>query len=489
MKSAKTIILFILILLVSASTGLSEQDIKEGLASISHHDVYDTCKELSSPRFAGRLTGHRGYTEAARWVASKFQSWGLKPLDEKGVYLQAYPSAHTVIDRAEMVLLLPETEENAQGDIILNEVPLETEKDFLPLLFSDRGDNTAGLVFAGWGISAPELGYDDYENLDVKGKFLLCLRGTPDPSDDRYQKHDNHRFRMETAKKKGSLGLIYIYPNPQAIPNGDRIQGFTPAIIGEKTANLILKEKGKNAGSLKKQLLDSKAPLSIPLRTKIRYLVESRHFPEATGYNVVGYIEGSDPRLKDEFIVIGAHLDHCGEHMGLLFSGANDNASGSAVVMELAQAFSRSSHKPKRSIAFALFGGEEKGLEGSSFFAEHLPALMKKMDAMFNFDMVGEGDKIIGLVGVEPDELRTLLEDADQSLKILKGIHTIRKVGVRSSDFAPFFQRGVPCVAFISSGPHLHYHETGDTIYRINPDIMADAARLSFLCAFARANR
>ncbi len=466
-----------------------DKNLEKGFNSISPVDAYNTVKVLSSAEYAGRLTGHEGYTRAAEWAAQKFKEWGLKPLSPKESYLQSYPSPYTLVDKAEMTLHLKEKKGSAQEEVPLKEIKLELGKDFLPLLFSDSGDQTAELVFAGWGICAPELGYDDYAGLDVNGKFILCFRGTPDAADKRFEAHDHHRQRMKTAKEKGAIGLFYIYPEISANPNGDWIKGFTPATLTEKVADTILKERGVSVEDLKKDLQTYKKPLSFPLQSKISYRVASRHFPYGVGYNIVGCVEGSDPKLKKECLVVGGHFDHCGYHLGLLFAGADDNASGSAVVMEIAEAFSKLSKKPKRSVVFVLFGGEEMGLMGSSYFADHLPMPLEKVDTMFNFDMVGEGDGTTCILSPTPEELKKAIEDADKHVKTLRQTGTIRGVGVRSSDFAPFFLKGAACVAFFSNGPHLHYHQTGDTIYRINPDIMADIGRLAFLSAFSWADR
>ena len=482
MNRFKTILCLLVIsfMAMGAYSEKADPNVSRGLDSINPHDVYDYCKTMTLPKFAGRLTGHDGYTAAAKWAAAKFEQWGLMPLNQKEGYLQTYPSPHTIINEAEMVLF------SLQED---KETKLIPEKDFLPLLFSDSGDHSAEMVFAGWGISAPELGYDDYAGLDVQGKFVLCFRGTPDRTESGFQKHDHHRFRMNMAKEKGALGLFYIYPAPLANPNGDWIQGFTPAIIGEGVADKILKEKGLKSQDLKKELLANKKPMSFPLKSRMKFRVRSTYFPDSPGYNVAGYVEGSDPLLKKECLVIGGHFDHCGKHMGMVFPGANDNASGSAVVMEIAEAFSKLNKKPKRSVVFVLFGGEEMGLQGSTYFADHLPSQFDRVDGMFNFDMVGEGDGARCAVAGKPDELKQALQDADTSLNILKGVSVVRSVGVRSSDYAPFFQKGASCVSFFSNGPHLHYHLTGDTIYRINPDIMADIARLAFLSGYTWSNR
>jgi Zn-dependent M28 family amino/carboxypeptidase len=254
-------------------------------------------------------------------------------------------------------------------------------------------------------------------------------------------------------------------------------------------ADIILAKKGITAADLRRDLQDYKRPIAFPLSAKIHFRVQSRHFPEGIGYNVVGYVEGSDPNLKKECLVYGGHLDHCGQHMGLLFPGANDNASGSAVVMEVAQAFSRLKKRPKRSVVFVLFGGEEMGLQGSTYFADHVPAPFDRVDAMFNFDMVGEGDGVGCSLSPEPEDLKLALERADERVDILSRTRFFRGVGVRGSDFAPFYQKGIPCISFASNGPHLAYHLSGDTIYRINPDIMADTARLAFLAGAYLADR
>ncbi len=481
-------VLFILFLELSASTSRGDPSIEKALQSIQPQEVYALCKILTSEKFAGRLTGHEGYTAAARWAAEQFRDMGLKPIRPGAGYLQSFPSPCVVVEKAEMTLYLEDKGDHSKEEPS-SEIRLEPEKDFLPLLFSASGDHLAELIFAGWGISAPELGYDDYEGLDVRSKFVLCFRGTPDSADPRYEPYDHHRHRMMTARNKGALGIIYIYPETASNPNGDWLEGFTPAMITERVADLVFKAKGVSSAELKKDLTTYKKPLSFPLPGKIRWRVQSTHFADALGYNVVGWVEGSDAQLKKEFLVIGGHLDHNGKHMGLFFPGADDNASGSAVVMEIAAAFAKLPKKPKRSVAFVLFGGEEKGLQGSTYFVDHPFEAVGKIDAMFNFDMVGAGDGAGCGYSAGFPELKPLLEQADTTIRILRQISPIRGVGVRGSDYAPFFLKGIPCVSFHSNGPHLYYHQTRDTIYRINPDIMADIARLAFLAALARAER
>jgi hypothetical protein len=480
----RTLVAFLLVCaLVSLSAAQDKPvlppDLAKGLAAIQGTAAYGYVKQLSSPAFAGRLTGSDGYTAAAKWAAALYKQWGLKPVDAKTGYLQPYPSPYTIIKSAELTLFLP-------GDSAGKK--LEANKEYLPLLFSDSGRIEAGLIFAGWGISAPDLGYDDYAGLDVKGKIVLCFRGQPAPRDPRFQHHDEHRTRMKTAQDKGALGLFYIYPEPISNPNGDWLKDFLPAMISEKTADTILKEAGTTSADLKKILQTFKKPLSFALQSKVRYTVESEHHADGVGYNVAGYVEGSDPVLRKEVVVIGGHFDHDGFHMGFLFPGADDNASGSATVMEIGRAYSTLARQPKRSVVFVLFGGEEMGLQGSTYFVEHVPAPFTKIDGMFNFDMTGEGDGAWGSASV--DGLKAAVEKADKSVGILRGMSKMSgPVGVRGSDFAPFYEKGAATAMIGSNGPHLAYHAVGDTIYRINPEIMADIAKVAFLSSFDWANR
>ena len=488
MKTSRRGWLVLLTVILSAfSPFLRADELAEAEKQIKAHELYDLCRVMASREFSGRLSGHAGYTKAAQWAAGKFKEWGLRPIDQKANYLQAYPSPYSVLESAELAvdLLTP-----AEGkETVATRLKAELTRDFLPLVFSDSGQlQGAAVVFCGWGISAPEIGYDDYSGIDARDKFVLCFRGTPDKTDRRYQAHDEHRSRMRTAKNKGAKGIVYIYEELQINPNGDVIPGFTPLMISETFADQLLKAGDFTCGQLKKDLLAYKRPLSFPVMARFDYKVKSRLDAAGVGYNVAAWVEGSDPELRREVVVLGAHYDGCGEHMGLLFPGADDNASGSSVVLGAAKAAAMLSAKPKRSLLFVLFGGEEKGLQGSSYFAGHMPGSFDKVAAMFNFDMEGEGDKALASISASPETLKDTILRADEKIKTLAEIWVMNPPGVRGSDFAPFFNKGIPCASFWSNGPHVEYHTIGDTIYRINPDILADIARLAFRAACLFAN-
>ena len=477
--------LAIVVLFIFVSAPAVSQSLPENAGAISGFNIYETLDRLTSEEFQGRHTGHEGFNDAATWTANLFEEWGLAPAGDDENYLLPFPVEYTLINDASMsVHIVDEEQENG-----FREEELEPETDFLPLLYSDTADRTAEVVFIGWGIHAPDIGYDDYFGVDVEGKFVMCFRGTPDPQDRRFQYHDEHRTRMQRAKDEGALGLIYIYEEPIANPNGDWIEGFTPVKISYDVADKLLGERSIDTATLRQDLLKYKRPISFPLKSQVRIQVESTHYPDATGYNVAGFIEGSDPDLRDEVIVVGAPLDHCGTHMGLLFAGADDNASGSSVVLEIARAFAENDIRHGRSVMFALFGGEEMGLIGSRYLVDNFPERFTSIANMINFDMVGAGDGAFCGYSADHDDLKELVEKTDTHIGTVQSFFPIRDIGVRGSDHAPFHAQGIPVLYFVSNGPHIKYHTTGDTIYRMNPGVMEDIARIGYLTAIELSNK
>lgn len=455
---------------------------------IDARELYDWCKYLSQPRFEGRLTGHPGFVEAARWAGKKFEEWGLRPLDPDSGHLQPFPVSYTLIDEAEMTLLLPgPAAEGAAAKLV--EKPLRPRLDFLPYFFSGSGARETGVVFAGWGISAPEIGYDDYAGLDVRDKFVFCVQGSPDPADPSYIPYNRHLVRQKTARDKGAAGLFYIQTAIVGSPNGEWQAGFLPGVVSTAVADSLMGEKGLTWAKTLDAMKTFRRPLSFPLKARVRYAVRSRHFDPSTGYNVVGWLPGSDPAHRGEFLVIGGHLDHLGRHLGETYYGANDNASGSAVVLGLAKAFSHLSKRPKRSVIFVLFGGEEMTLAGSRHFVDHPPAALTTFDAMLNFDMNGVGAGLTCYHSPDGAELVATLKRADETSRLLGELDEARVTTPSGSDYAAFGLKKVPFLSFFSNNFEGQFHVPEDTFYRVNPDIMADIARVAFRTAYLRADR
>jgi hypothetical protein len=461
-------IIVALSLLVLASAPALSQTVL-GEAAISGQDAAATVTRLADKGFAGRFTGHPGYTNAANWALSRFKEIGLNAA------LQSYPSPYSIVDggRLEVTVL---QKRHVAGLLT----------DFMPMLFSDAWHTKAASVFVGWGIHAPELGYDDYARMDVRGKFVLCFRGTPGGDQQQWANHDEHRTRIKVAMERGAVGLIYVYQRVLANPNGDRNPGFLAAMISDSFFDKFLGVEGTTTEALRRQLAETMRPASFPLEATVDLSVKARHFPKGEGYNVVAWHNGIDRQLAKECVVVGAHLDGTGDHFGKRYPGAEDNASGCAVVMEIAKAFSQNVNRNRRSVVFVLFGSEEQGGHGSKFFMDNLPAQFTKVVAFLNLDMVGIGTKAnIGIS--EPMEThRTLLEKSDKNLNIVSDVGVIRTVGPRSGDIVPFFMQKIPLAAISSNGPRPQtlYHQPGDVPGLMQPDILENISRLMFRFAF-----
>ncbi len=483
MKNRRVILLALAATLPFAHASAQDTGAGRAVRTISHEEIYNFVRTLASPEFEGRYTSHEGHRAAAEWVASHFEEWGLKPYGQEEGFLHPYPSPMTLQDEAEMTLLLPDGKANEEGESSYREVPLELESEFMPFFFSANGSGEAGIVFAGWGVSAPEFGYDDFANIDVNGKFVVLFRGSPSTDDPGFQEWmSQHRSSfLTTAREKGALGILYVYSKePIAYTGTQYVEGYTPFLVGESVVDLLVEQKGTSFSRLKQDLANFQKPISFPLDAKVRYRVRARHFPDAVSQNVIGYVEGSDPDLRNEAFFLFAHMDHAGSHFGRVFPGAHDNASGTAVVMELARTFAQLPEKPKRSVVFVLFTAEEVGL-GPSFFTDSLPEQFIKVDGVFNYDMVGVGDHVSFDLGTLPEEFRELVVQADASLGIVRDAEGSRRSA-----------RDYPYLYFASSdgySTYEHYHRSSDNIYRINPEIMANIARLSFLTIFPWVDR
>jgi hypothetical protein len=440
----------------------------KGEAALRGRDAAATVAKLADKSCAGRLTGHQGYTNAAKWAMARFVQMGLKG------ELQPYPSPCSIVDGGCL-----------EAELDKEKVSAELLSEFMPLLFSDSGQAKAASVFVGWGIHAPEYEYDDYAGIDAKGKYVVCFRGTPD-NDQKWVHHDEHRTRMKVAADMGAIGLIYVYPRVYLHPNGDLIPNFFSAMVSEAFFDKLLAAVGSTSEAIQRQLKETKKPASFPLGATIDLSVKARHIPKGEGYNVVAWSLGSDPMLKDECVVIGAHLDGVGDHIGLRFPGAEDNASGSAVVMEIAKAFAKNGSLPKRSAVFVLFGSEEQGGQGSAHFVENLPPQFKKISAFINFDMVGMGTKAHGGANEQMEKHRALLDKSDDGLSVIGNVRTIKSLGVRSGDIVPFFKKSIPLIILGSNGPRPEtlYHQPGDIPSLVQPEIMEKISKAMFRFAF-----
>ena len=362
--------------------------------------------------------------------------------------------------------------------------------DFTPISFSSSATLTAPVAFAGYGfdLDLDSLKWSDYKGIDVKGKWVVILRGDPEPdkANSAFLPYEQERGKVLTAKDKGAVGVLFV--SPSDIEKTDVIMhmqydkspsdaGIPVFSITRAVADKLLSSMNYSVASLETDMKGNHKPVSIylePTVTATADVVKTR----VTAQNVVGFLEGADPVLKNEYIIVGAHFDHLGmggEGSGsrapetlAVHNGADDNASGTAGVIELAQKLSANRSKLKRSFVFVTFTGEEMGLLGSKEFVNKPPVDLKKVNAMINMDMIGrlnpESNTIsVGGTGtsVETDSILKMLETG-RPYKI-----THSADGYGPSDHASFYSENIP-VFYFTTGAHEDYHTPADDADKIN---------------------
>jgi aminopeptidase YwaD len=436
---------------------------------------------LASDQLEGRRAGSRGAELAAQYIANEFKSYGLTPVGDNGTYFQNFEFASGVKPGAVNTFAYSTAAGLRSGEL---------GKDFQPLGFSGSGTVQAGLVFAGYGISASGQTYDDYASLDVKGKAVMVLRNSP-PSDSvkDFAQFASLRYKASKAKELGAEALIVV-TGPEDSDTDDLLKlnyGFDPSSgnagivivnITRKLADEILRREEATVKDLQETLNRTKTPKSFAVRgVTIATTVQLTEIRKSTK-NVVGFLEGRDATLKNQIIVIGAHYDHLGyggEGSGSLkpdtvaiHHGADDNASGVAGLLELAQAYAANRSELKRSLLFISFSGEELGLLGSAYYVKNPLFPLDRTVSMINMDMIGRlrnKDLIVYGIGTSPGfEALVKKYDADSSF-VLK----LNKDGYGPSDQSSFYGKKIP-VLFFFTDIHPDYHRPSDTYDKINYD-------------------
>ncbi|HXM42355.1 MAG TPA: M28 family peptidase [Bryobacteraceae bacterium] len=451
----------------------------------------DDVKFLASKNLKGRGTGTPELEKAAAFIAGKFRSFGLQPIDGKSYY-----QAFDVTTNAKLGA------DNRFGYTADGRhVSLAFPDDFIPFNFSAREKMSGGIVFAGYGITAPEYNYDDYKGIDVHGKIVLIMRHEPQEFDEKsifagkvYTQHAQFWSKASNAKMHGARGVVLINDGAAHPGEADDLEKFAEAAgpgdagvpfvqIRYEIAERWFAIVGKSAGEIQKGIDQDLQPrsfafpdgLQVDANLDVERVVKTVH-------NVAGYLPGT----TDEYVAIGAHYDHLGlgeqfslapSLAGTIHPGADDNASGTAGVIELARWFS-TQPKQKRGILFLTFAGEELGLLGSSYFVNHPLLPLDKDVTMINMDMIGrvrDGKVFIGGVGTGTT-LKKLLEEITPKY----GLHIdYSEAGYGSSDHTSFTTKQVP-VLFFFSGLHADYHKPSDTWDKIDAP---DAAKLLQLVA------
>ncbi len=441
--------------------------VNEAVGAITATGAYAAVERLTGAEYGGRLTGTAGYRAAAAWVAGELSHAGLQPPACCPDFLQRFPVTVTGVESATLELLPQEDKGQPER--------LQYFKQFMPMLFSGSGDITAEVVFVGFGITAPEMRRDDYAGVDVEGKVVMAVRGAPKDGCD-WTAHNSHRARTANAKAHGAAGYLFA-ESAAANPNGDQIPELPMAEVTEDVGNGILAASKLTLAELR-VVLEKGGVASFRTGRGVHLVVTARPSRASEGANVVAVLRGSDRELAREYVVVGAHLDHCGEWPSLL-PGADDNASGSATVLAVARAASRLAPRPRRTLVFVLFGGEEEGLLGSKFFVAHRLQEFTRCVGVFNMDMVGVGSGAFVAGGKNFPALFGLLEQARDAHEPGVVLKAGLSEGEARADHGPFQEAGIPAVSlFGAGGSHHGYHAPEDTIWWITPANMEAIGRI-----------
>ena len=440
--------------------------------------ILDQVKTLSAPEMDGRASGTPGADRAAAHLAQAFQQIGLTPGGDAGGFLRAFS----------VPLGIRLGPVNALGIVAPAVRVARLGTDFAPLAASSDGEAEDDVVFVGYGITAPDLGYDDYAAVDVRGKIVLAMTREPraqDPASP-FRRPEAYHYaershKIINARQHGARALLLV-PHPgapaerlPALRGASQPSGILAAAVTRSLAAGLLGPSGRTLAELADAIDRQLAPQSFPLTGARVRLTIGLIRDRGTAANVVGILPGTDPRLRAEAIVVGAHYDHLGrggegslapERTGVIHPGADDNASGTAVVLALARAFRAACGLP-RTLVFVGFAGEELGLLGSSHYVRQPAFPLAQTVLMVNLDMVGRlrnGRVYVG--GVDSAAgLRELVGRAAQGLGLTP---ELRGDPYAPSDHTSFYAAGRP-VLFLFTGAHADYHRPGDTWDKLNP--------------------
>lgn len=434
---------------------------------------------LASDNMKGRFTGTDEERMAGNYIKDQFQTYGLKPLFN-GSFFQDFPFI-------EKVELTGSNSLSFETKGIKNS--LQLKKEFITAPFSGTGNFSTNLVFVGYGISASKLSYDDYDGVDVSGKVVIAMRYHPehDSAKSEFDRYASYRQKASAARDKGASAIIFINgPFPRndedqlmelRYDGAGSIKDFSVLQVKRSIIDEIFKKEGLNLADIQKKIDESKKPFSIELpKIKVTLSTEVKEV-EKVGRNVVGYLEGTDPLLKNEYIVVGAHYDHLGidqlktssMYKGndpQIHNGADDNASGTTGMLELAEIFGANKSELKRSFIFIAFSGEELGILGSTYFTNNSPVPISNIAAMLNMDMIGRlnDEKSLTVIGAGTSSIwKNLLNEKNTYNFQL----ALNDGGSGGSDHQSFTNKNVP-VLFFFTGTHTDYHKPSDDADKIN---------------------
>ena len=501
---------------------------RTGIDAIQASHMRANLTFLASDALEGRLSLTRGSEVAIQWIASEFAKAGLKPIAD-GTFLQPVPLIEYRTDREATSLTVE------QGGV--------KRTLHFPDAYGNFPNNvtiSGPVLFAGFGITAPELHYDDYAGLDARGAIVLVFDHEPQENDPKSifngtgnTRYATSRVKLLNAQKHGALAVLAVAePNRKHPSNQERMAriagtqqrtariapevlegdevGIPLFTVSDQVAADLLAPAGKRPGELQASIDRDLHPASLRIPDTLAEVhVVTRDRRRAASANVVGLIEGGDPALKAETIVFSAHFDHDGPAAnGGYYHGADDNGSGTVGVVELAHAFAANPSKPRRSVLFAVFAAEERGLLGSYYYAQHPLRALDTTRAVINFDMIGRNEtpseQTKGLIQMASDtsnelnlvgakyspDYRAAVEQANRRIGLKLNYkwddEAALNVFFRSDQF-PFVLHDIPAVWWFT-GFHPDYHQVSDTVDKINFVKMEKIVRLAYLAGWAFAD-
>lgn len=440
---------------------------------------------LASDSMEGRRTGTAGNIKAANYIRDRFMESGLQMVQGKGMEGYFNPFEYTIGVQAEP---------GNKGSIVRtangrkDTTHLVMDRNFTPLGFTGPGPVEGDIVFVGYGISAPDLNYDEYAGMNVEGKIVLMLRHSPDgtnPHGD-FATHSAFARKVIAAREHGAAGIIFV----DSPADGDILiplrldRSFTNAgIVAVSVHASVFADmrdaRGRTLAQMQRDMDSTRTPTSFAPAGYRAVLAPAVRVLRASVPNVIGLLPGNDPKLREEFVVLGAHFDHLGRGGEgslkpgdtAIHYGADDNASGTAGLIVLADYFAKT-RSNGRSIIFTAFNGEEEGLLGSAAMVANPPFPLNKVVAMINMDMIGRLDSsklVVYGIGTSPD-FRGVLDSINDKERL-----TLRMVedGYGPSDHTSFYLKDIPVLAMFT-GTHVDYHRSSDTWDKINYPGAAD---------------
>jgi len=505
---------------------------KKGLQSINTHDLEMHMRFLASDELEGRDTGEPGLLVAARYLGVQADQLGLTAMDAENGFFQYYTIEEKSIDREKSQISILST-----GEEIINRDPFYLMSGMKEEYSSLKGE----VVFAGYGITDEEYSYDDLENVDIARKIVLVMDGAPRNEDGSEYLFGENKYRGFSGLQAKLMGLFQLRPravllvqNPksgylsidEAIPGVSGFLGRSRtlkdsgsihlgagvklAFVHRSVADQLLVPSGKNLADLQMEIDSSLESRSFALDGVSINLEMFLEIKDLEVSNVFGTIEGSDPLLKDEMLIYVAHYDHVGtDENGKVFNGADDNASGTVALIEIAEAFMKERKRPARSIGILWVSAEEIGLFGSKYFSEHPMVPLENIVAVINLDMVSrtrsieddlsdrEGLTIVGGDTVKVIgglQSKVLMDINKQSLEEMEMIgnyefNDLSKPGryFYRSDHINFARKDIP-VLFYSTGTHKDYHLVTDEEKLTDYDKFLKMTRFSYKAGFNVAN-